>query len=92
MAAISSLLVTRPDHGLWSDSVQNTPLRRKSDDHTTLRNDEKLEAAVNRALAAALLMDVRAGIRVMVDEGVPPSIATRVLLTPRHRRTSDWRH
>jgi hypothetical protein len=56
------------------------------------RLDKKLEVAVNRALAAALLVDVRAGAKVLANEEVPPQIATRVLLEPQHRRASDWRH
>jgi hypothetical protein len=57
-----------------------------------IRHDKKLEAAVNRALAATLLVDVRAGVKVLANEEVPPQIATRVLLDPQHRRASDWRH
>jgi hypothetical protein len=56
------------------------------------RHDMKLAAAVNRALAATLLVDVRAGAKVLANEEVPPHIAMRVLLDPQHRRASDWRH
>jgi hypothetical protein len=56
------------------------------------RHDEQLDAAINRALAAALLLGVRAGIDVMVGEGVPPLVAARVLLSPKNRRASDWKH
>jgi hypothetical protein len=58
----------------------------------TTRLDNRLNAAVNRALAAALLVDARAGIKVMIDEGVPPQVAARVILEPRHRRATDWQH
>jgi hypothetical protein len=57
-----------------------------------VRHDKKLEAAVNRALAATLLVDVSAGVKVLANEEVPPQIAMRVLLEPQHRRASDWRH
>jgi hypothetical protein len=56
------------------------------------RLDKKLDAAVNRALAAALLDGMRAGVKIMVDEGVPPKVAVRVFLTPQHRRATDWTH
>ena len=56
------------------------------------RFDKKLEHAVNRGLAAALLIDVRAGIKVMTDEHVPPAVISRVILTPQNRRSTDWHH
>lgn len=55
------------------------------------RVDKKLEAAVNRGLAAALLADIRAGVKVMVEEGVPADVMVRVFLAPQQRRASDWR-
>jgi hypothetical protein len=55
------------------------------------RTDKKLEAAVNRGLAAALLADIRAGMKVMTDEGVPSDVMVRVFLAPRQRRATDWR-
>lgn len=57
-----------------------------------VRTDRTLNAAVNRALAAAMLLDVRAGVRSMVREGVPPKIAARVLFSPQQRRATDWQH
>jgi hypothetical protein len=56
------------------------------------RLDKKMAAAVNRALAATLLGDVRAGVKVLAKEEVPPQIAARVILEPQYRRASDWRH
>lgn len=59
---------------------------------TVARNDNKLEVAVNRGLAAAMLSGVQAGVRSMIKEGVPPIIAARVLFNPDRRRSTDWRH
>ncbi len=57
-----------------------------------VRMDSKLNAAINRALAAAMLVNVRAGVRSMIKEGVPPEIAARVLFSPQQRRATDWQH
>lgn len=51
-----------------------------------------MTAAVNRGLAAAMLDDVRAGVRRMVREGVPTKVAARVLFNPKQRRSTDWQH
>ena len=56
------------------------------------RLDSKLDVAINRGLAAALLVNVQTGIKVMINHGVPPHVATRVFLTPQQRRASDWKH
>jgi hypothetical protein len=56
------------------------------------RIDSKLDVAVNRGLAAALLVDFPAGVKVMIDQGVPPHVVTRVFLTPQQRRASDWKN
>lgn len=56
------------------------------------RSDTKLEAAVNKGLAAALLIDVSAGIKIMNDEGVPPEVRARVIFDPQRRRATDWKH
>jgi len=56
------------------------------------RVDSKLDVAINRGLAAALLVDVPAGVKVMIDHGVPPHVVTRVFLTPQQRRASDWKN
>jgi hypothetical protein len=56
-----------------------------------VRHNDNLDMAVNRGLAAAMLFGLRAGVRRMVKEGVPPKIAARVLFSPRQRRSSDWR-
>ena len=58
----------------------------------SVRADERMEAAVERGLVAALLNGVSAGVVVMVEEGVPLSVAARVLLHPEQRRATDWRH
>jgi hypothetical protein len=56
------------------------------------RLNNRLDVAVNKGLAAALLVDVNAGVKVMIDQGVPPQVVARVLLTPEQRRASDWKH
>ncbi|HEX8964720.1 MAG TPA: hypothetical protein VF801_17100 [Rhodocyclaceae bacterium] len=56
-----------------------------------LRVDKKLETAVNRGLAAALLAGIRAGTKVMSEEGVPQDVMVRVLLAPHQRRATDWK-
>ena len=56
-----------------------------------VRVDKKLDAAVNRGLAAALLFDVPTGIKVMSEQGVPADVMTRVFLAPQQRRASDWK-
>lgn len=55
------------------------------------RLDKELDAAVNRGLAAALLIDVPTGIKTMRDEGVPLEVTARVFLAPQKRRTTDWK-
>jgi len=57
-----------------------------------IRADKKLDAAVNRGLAAALLFDVPTGVKVMSDQGVPSDVMMRVFLAPQQRRASDWKH
>jgi hypothetical protein len=56
-----------------------------------VRVDKKLDAAVNKGLAAALLFDVPTGIKVMTEQGVPSDIMTRVFLAPQQRRDTDWK-
>jgi hypothetical protein len=56
-----------------------------------VRADKKLDAAVNRGLAAALLFDVPTGVKVMTDQGVPSDVMTRVFLAPQQRRATDWK-
>ncbi|MGE5465856.1 MAG: hypothetical protein ACM3Y9_00355 [Ignavibacteria bacterium] len=55
------------------------------------RSDKKTAAAVNRGLAAALLANVKAGVKLMTEEGVPADVMARVVLAPLRRRASDWR-
>jgi hypothetical protein len=57
-----------------------------------IRHDKNLDAAVNRGLAAAQLIDIPTGVRIMAEAGVPPEIIARVVLAPQLRRASDWRH
>jgi hypothetical protein len=57
-----------------------------------VRADKKLDAAVNRGLAAALLFDVSTGVKVMSDQGVPSDVMMRVFLAPQQRRATDWKH
>lgn len=57
-----------------------------------VRLDKKLDAAVNKGLAAALLINVPAGLKIMSDEGVPPEVMARVILAPQQRRATDWRN
>ena len=54
--------------------------------------DKKLDAAVNKGLAAALLVNVPAGVKIMSNEGVPPDVMVRVFLAPHQRRATDWRN
>lgn len=56
------------------------------------RLDTKLEAAVNKGLAAALLVDVPTGIKIMNAAGVPPDVRARVIFDPQKRRSTDWKH
>ncbi len=56
------------------------------------RSNSQIAAAVNRGLAAALFQGLPAGARVMREESVPLDVATRVLLRPRRRRSTDWHY
>jgi len=56
------------------------------------RTDTRLDAAVKKGLAAALLGNVPDAIKIMKDEGVPPEIRTRVIFNPQQRRATDWKH
>jgi predicted RNase H-like nuclease len=56
------------------------------------RHDTKLDAAVNKGLAAALLIDVPVGIKIMSEGGVPKEVITRVIFSPQQRRSTDWKH
>lgn len=57
-----------------------------------VRLDTKTAVAVNKGLATALLVDVNSGIKVMSAAGVPLEVVMRVVLSPRRRRASDWKH
>ncbi len=56
-----------------------------------VRTDKKLDTAVNKGLAAAMLFDVTTGVKVMTEQGVPSDVMMRVLLAPHQRRASDWK-
>jgi hypothetical protein len=55
-----------------------------------VRHDKIREAEVNKALAAALLIDMSAGVWIMTHAGFPPEDITRVLHHPDQRRATDW--
>ena len=55
------------------------------------RTDTKLDAVVNKGLAAMLLENFSAGIKIMTEGGVPPEVAARVVLEPQNRRVTDWK-
>ena len=55
------------------------------------RANPAIEAAVGRGIVAAMWRSVWAGALLMVEEGVPLDVATRVLLHPEQRRSTDWR-
>ncbi|MFI4939679.1 MAG: hypothetical protein ACHP7O_04955 [Burkholderiales bacterium] len=54
------------------------------------RSHDEIEAAVNRGLAAAMLIDIAAGVVIMRKSGVPWHVSERVLVNPDRRRKSDW--
>ena len=56
------------------------------------RVNDKLEASVNKGIAAMLLTGVREGIKVMNHNQVPIQIIARVVISPKFRRSTDWRH
>lgn len=56
-----------------------------------LRVDKKLDSAINKGLAAAMLANVPAGLKIMSDQGVPPEVISRVILSPQQRRATDWK-
>jgi hypothetical protein len=56
------------------------------------RANNDLSAAVQRGIAMALLTNLQAGAFIMDVEGVPLSVAARVLLHPERCRATDWHH
>jgi len=46
---------------------------------------------VNRGLAAALLIDLEAGVEIMCNGGVPAHVVKRVLSDMKRRRSTDWK-
>lgn len=57
-----------------------------------VRLDTLTAAAVNKGLAIALMVDLKTGVKVMSEAGVPPGVVSRVILNPTRRRASDWKH
>jgi len=55
------------------------------------RIDRRLDAAVNRGLAAAFLVNVHAGLNIMRNAGVPPAVVARVIRSPQACRATDWK-
>lgn len=56
------------------------------------RINMKLEVAVNKGLAAALLTNaVPIGIKIMSRGGVPLEVISRVFFRPQQRRSTDWK-
>ena len=56
------------------------------------RVNDKLEASVNKGIAAILMSGVREGIKVMNHNQVPIQIIARVVISPNFRRSTDWRN
>lgn len=62
-----------------------------SEADVAVRANKQVEAAVERALAKALLdKNIYQAARVMCAARVPLHVARRVLLHPEARRASDW--
>jgi hypothetical protein len=57
-----------------------------------IRLDKRLDLAVNKGLAAALLDGIAEGVRIMGRAGVPRNVISRVFLAPTRRRATDWKH
>lgn len=55
------------------------------------RINRNLDAAVNRGLAAAFLVNAQAGQKIMRNAGVPPEVVTRLLRSPQQCRATDWK-
>jgi len=56
------------------------------------RQNSTLDELINKGLAAALLDNVSAGIRLLSEAGIPPQVISRVFFSPDQRRATDWRH
>ena len=56
------------------------------------RVNDKLEALVNKGIATILMTGMREGIKVMNHNQVPIQIIARVVISPKFRRSTDWRH
>ena len=55
------------------------------------RVNGKLEASVNKGIAAIIMTGVREGIKVMNHNQVPIQIIARVVISPKYRRSTDCR-
>ncbi len=55
------------------------------------RVNNELEAAVNKAVAAILMIGIHEGMKVMMDNQVPLHVANRIVLGSKSRRSSDWK-
>ena len=55
------------------------------------RLNNTLETVVNKGLAAAILLDLSTGFRIMSENKVPSEVIQRVLFSPQLRRDTDWR-
>lgn len=65
--------------------------RKLTEADVAVRSNKAVEAAVERALATALLShNVGDAARFMCDAHVPLDVARRVLLHPEARRATDW--
>ena len=56
------------------------------------RQNLTFDELINKGLAAALLTDITAGIRIMREGGIPPGVISRMFVTPQLRRGTDWKH
>jgi len=56
-----------------------------------MRSNTDVEFAVTRGIAAALLHGESEGVRIMMNEGVPNEIISRVLHNETKRRSTDWK-
>ena len=55
------------------------------------RTNKKIEEAVNKGVAVALMGNAAAAAKIMQDAGVPRHVSSRVLLHPQLRRATDWK-
>jgi hypothetical protein len=75
--------------GVESLATINRPIESINE---TVRVNLDMEELVNRALAVAYLVGLKAGVEMMREGGVPFHVVTRVMLHPEQRREGDWKH